>query len=56
MYPEVLIRIWMSSKSDASMIIGISMGQDLSDSWTGFTQCTLLEEKAPDRYSGPGRD
>ena len=29
MYPEVLIRIWMSSKSDASMIIGISMGQEI---------------------------
>ena len=25
-YPELLIRIWMSSKNDASMIFGISMG------------------------------
>ena len=28
MYPELLIRIWMSSKRNASMIIGISMGQE----------------------------
>ena len=28
-YPELLIRIWMSSKSDASMIIGISVGQEI---------------------------
>ena len=27
-YPELLIRIWMSSKSDASTSIGISMGQE----------------------------
>ena len=33
------------------MIIGISMGsRDLSDSWTGFTQFTLLEEKPPDGF------
>ena len=38
------------------MIIGISMDQDLSDSWTGFTQFTLLEEKAPDGYMWSGRD
>ena len=24
--------------------------RDLSDSWTGFTQFTLLEEKLPDGY------
>ena len=28
MYPELLTRIWMSSKRNASMIIGISMGQE----------------------------
>ena len=28
-YPEQLIRIWMSSKRNASMIIGISMGQEI---------------------------
>ena len=27
-YPELLIRIWVSSKRNASMIIGISMGQE----------------------------
>ena len=29
MYPELLIQIWMSSKRNASMIIGISMDQEL---------------------------
>ena len=28
----------------------IDGSRDLSDPWTGFTQFTLLEEKAPDRY------
>ena len=28
----------------------IDGSRDLSDSWTGFTQFTLLEEKPPDRY------
>ena len=28
MYPKLLIRIWMSSKRNVSMIIGISMGQE----------------------------
>ena len=28
--------------------------RDLSDPWTGFTQCTLLEEKPPDRYMWSG--
>ena len=28
MFPEILIRIWMSSKRNASMIIGISMDQE----------------------------
>ena len=33
----------------------IDGSRDLSDSWTGFTQFTLLEEKAPDGYiCGPG--
>ena len=54
-YPELLIRIWMSSKKSASMIIGISIfSSDLSDPWTGFTQFTLLEEKAPDGYMWSG--
>ena len=33
----------------------IDGSRDLSDSWTGFTQFTVLEEKAPDGYiCGPG--
>ena len=28
----------------------IDGSRDLSDSWTGFTQFALLEEKAPDGY------
>ena len=28
----------------------IDGSRDLSDSWTGFTQFTLLEEKPPDGY------
>ena len=28
----------------------IDGSRDLSDPWTGFTQCTLLEEKPPDGY------
>ena len=30
--------------------------RDLSDSWTGFTQFTLLEEKPPDGYMWSGRE
>ena len=29
MYPELLIRIWISSKRNASTIFGISMGQEI---------------------------
>ena len=48
-YPELLIRIWMSSKRSASMIIGISMGLETClILGQGFIQFTLLEEKAPD--------
>ena len=32
----------------------IDGSRDLSDPWTGFTQFTLLEEKAPDRYMWSG--
>ena len=33
----------------------IDGSRDLSDSWTGFTQFTLLEEKPPEGYfCGPG--
>ena len=34
----------------------IDGSRDLSDPWTSFTQFTLLEEKAPDGYSGRWRD
>ena len=33
----------------------IDGSRDLSDSWTGFTQFTLLEEKPPDGYMWSGR-
>ena len=33
----------------------IDGSRDLSDSWTGFTQFTLLEEKTPDEYMWSGR-
>ena len=32
----------------------IDGSRDLSDSWTGFTQCTLLEEKPPNGYMWSG--
>ena len=34
----------------------IDGSRDLSDSWTGFTQFTLLNEKPPDGYMWSGRD
>ena len=34
----------------------IDGSRDLSDPWTGFTQFTLLDEKAPDGYTCPGGD
>ena len=33
----------------------IDVSRDLSDPWTGFTQFTLLDEKAPEDICGPGR-
>ena len=33
----------------------IDGSRDLSDSWTGFTQFTLLEEKLPEGYMWSGR-
>ena len=33
----------------------IDRSRDLSDSWTGFTQFTLLDEKPPDGYMWSGR-
>ena len=34
----------------------IDGSRDLSDSWTGFTQFTLLDEKPPDGYMWSGRE
>ena len=34
----------------------IDGSRDLSDSWTGFTQFTLLEEKPPDGYMWSGEE
>ena len=56
MFPELLIRIWMSSKkSRIDDYWNIDGSRDLSDPWTGFTQFTLLEEKPPERYMWSGR-
>ena len=32
----------------------IEGNRDISDSWTGFTRFTILDEKPPDGYTGPG--
>ena len=32
----------------------IEGNRNISDSWTGFTRFTILDEKPPDVYSGPG--
>ena len=40
----------MSSKSRIDDYWNIDGSRDLSDSWTGFTQFTLLEETPPDGY------
>ena len=34
----------------------IDGSRDLSDPWTSFTQFTLLDEKPPEDFHGPGRD
>ena len=45
----------MSSKKAAAMTIGnIDGSRDLSDSWTGFTQFTPLDEKAPEGHMWSG--
>ena len=39
------------------MIIGTLMAlETCPDPWTGFTQFTLLDEKAPDGYTWSGGD
>ena len=53
--PELRERIWVLNKNAASTTVGTSMGQGiLSDSWTGFTQFTLLDEKPPDGHMWSG--
>ena len=55
-YPELLIRIWMSSRRSALIIIGTLMALETCQiPWTGFTQFTLLDEKAPDGFTLSGR-
>ena len=36
------------------MTVNIDGSRDLSDSWTGFTQFTLLSEKPPNKYMWSG--
>ena len=38
------------------MTISIDGPRELSDSWTGFTQFTPLDEKPPDRYMWSGEE
>ena len=56
-YPELLIRIWMSSKRSASMIIGISMALETCRI-LGHVSHNLLhwKKKLPTDVCGPGRD
>ena len=53
--PELHTRIWMLSRRSAIDDYWKNDGsRDLSDPWTGFTQFTLLDEKAPDGYMWSG--
>ena len=53
--PELLIRIWMSSKRNASMIIGISMDQEICLFLGQVTHnLLLLKEQPPDGYMWSG--
>ena len=48
-FPELLIRIWMSSKRSALIFFWkFDEWRDFHGSWTGFTQYNLLEETPPD--------
>ena len=54
-YPELLIRIWMSSKSNASMIIGISMDQEMCLILGQVSLSSLSWKKnLPTDFCGPG--
>ena len=55
--PELLIRIWMSSKRNASLIIGMSMGQEIC-LIIGQVSLNLLywKKNLQTDICGPGRD
>ena len=57
MYPELLIRIWMSSKRNTSMIIGMSMDQETCRT-LGQVSLNLLywKKNLQTGFCGPGRD
>ena len=56
-YPEILVQIWMSSKRNASMIIGISMGQKTCRIFGQVSHNLLYWKKyLPTDICGPGRD
>ena len=57
MFPELIIRIWMSSKRNASMITGISMGQETCQI-LGQVSHNLLHwmKNLPSDFCGPGGD
>ena len=46
----------MSNKKRIDDYWNIDGSRDLSDPWTGFTQFTLLDEKALTDILGPGGD
>ena len=54
--PELLIQTWMVCKKRRIDDWNIDGSRDLSDSWTGFTQFTLLEENLQTDKCGPGGD
>ena len=57
MYPELPTQIWMSTKKNASMIIGMLMGQETCRIlFTGFKQITHLDEMLLTDICGPGGD
>ena len=54
--PELLIRIWMSNKRSALMIIGILMALETCLIFESFTQFTFLGRETSRRICGPVRD
>ena len=65
-FPIPLKHIYVSRTSHTNLDVkqekriddywNIDGSRDLSDSWTGFTQFTLLSEKPPEGYMCPVRD